>query len=185
MNRTRPSSWEGLKLLASGDEKTIVGMVERKMDDRAYYYDQFYRHDIFISGSSCLRFTPDYGHFRRHADILKRLPCLQLKFQRSPAAGTMMGFEAYHACGWQMPQFPKLCIASFLQNWAILEFSIAGFSLNEASWETTLPASALFFAEWAESENLHYKPTMPIFWNQHFCVKFTGFHVGKDRRKQC
>ena len=81
----------------------IVGMLEPQNDDRAYDHDRFYRHGVFKSGSSCLRFTPDYGYFRKHDDVLKRLPCLQLKFQRSPASGTMMGFEAYRACGWQMP----------------------------------------------------------------------------------
>ena len=50
------------------------------------------------SGSSCLRFTPEYGHFRRHADVLKRLPCLQLKFQSSIAIGMMADFSAQRAC---------------------------------------------------------------------------------------
>ena len=81
----------------------IVGMLEPQNDDRAYDHARFYRHGVFKSGASCLRFTPDYGYFRKHDDVLKRLPCLQLKFQRSLAEGTMMGFEAYHACGWQMP----------------------------------------------------------------------------------
>ena len=57
-----------------------------------------------------------------------------------------------------------------------------------AEWrflENYIASICAFFPEWAESENLHYKPTMPIFWNQQFCVKFTVFHVDKDRRKQC
>ena len=74
-----------------------AGMLESKSDDRAYYYDLFSRHDILNSGASCLRFTPDYGHFRRHDDVLKRLPCLQLKFQSYLAVGMTMSFEAYHA----------------------------------------------------------------------------------------
>ena len=58
-------------------------MVVPKIDDRAYNRDRFSRHDVLKSKSSCLRFPPDYGHFRRHADILKRLPCLQLIFSVS------------------------------------------------------------------------------------------------------
>ena len=73
-------------------------MVEPKIDDRAYNYNQFYRHDVLKSGLSCLRFTLDYGHFRRHDDVLKRLPCLQLKFQSSLALGMMRIFEAQRAC---------------------------------------------------------------------------------------
>ena len=77
---------------------SIAGMLEWKIDDRAYNSDRFSRHDVLKSRSSCLRFAPVYGHFRRHADILKRLPCLQLIFFRSVAVGMMMIFEAYHAC---------------------------------------------------------------------------------------
>ena len=80
-------------------------MLEPKIDDRAYNSDRFPWHDVLKSESSCLRFTPDYGHFRRHAYILKRLPCLQLIFQRFLAVGMMIGFEACHACGWQMNFF--------------------------------------------------------------------------------
>ena len=77
---------------------STAGMLEWKIDDRAYNSDRFSRHDVLKSSSSCLRFAPDYGHFRRHADILKRLPCLLLIFFRSVAVGMMMIFEAYHAC---------------------------------------------------------------------------------------
>ena len=76
-------------------QRTIVGMAEPKIDDRAYYYDRFYRHGVFKSG--CLRFTPD-GYFRRHDDVLKRLPCLQLKFQNPLSIGMMADFSAQHAC---------------------------------------------------------------------------------------
>ena len=75
-----------------------VGMVESKMDDRAYYHDRFFRHDVLKAGASCLRFTSGNGHFRRHDDILKRLPCLQLKFQSSLAIGMMAYFSAQCAC---------------------------------------------------------------------------------------
>ena len=78
------------------------------MDDRAYYHDRFFRHDVLKAGASCLRFTSGNGHFRRHDDILKRLPCLQLKFQGSLAVGMMMDSEAYHACDWRMDCFPKM-----------------------------------------------------------------------------
>ncbi len=73
-------------------------MVEPKIDDRAYDHDQFYRHGVFKSEASCLRFTTDYGYFRRHDDVLKRLPCLQLKFQNSLAIGMMADFSAQRAC---------------------------------------------------------------------------------------
>ena len=72
-------------------------MVEPKIDDRAYDHDRFSRHSVLKSGS-CLRFIPDYGYFRRHDDVLKRLPCLQLKFQSSLAIGMMADFSAQHAC---------------------------------------------------------------------------------------
>ena len=73
-------------------------MIEPKIDGRAYYYDRFYRHSVFKSESSCLRSTTDYGHFRRHDDVLKRLPCLQLKFQSSLTIGMMANFSAQRAC---------------------------------------------------------------------------------------
>ena len=73
-------------------------MVEPKIDDRAYFHDRFYRHGVFKSGASCLRFPPDYGYFRRHDDVLKRLPCLQLKFQSSLSIGMMADFSAQRAC---------------------------------------------------------------------------------------
>ena len=73
-------------------------MIEPKIDDRAYDHDRFYRHGVFKSGSSCLRFAPDYGYFRRHAAILKRLPCLQLTFHSFLAIGTMADFSAQRAC---------------------------------------------------------------------------------------
>ena len=72
-------------------------MVEPKIDDRAYDHDRFSRHSVLKSGS-CLRFIPDYGYFRSHDDVLKRLPCLQLKFQSSFAIGMMADFSAQHAC---------------------------------------------------------------------------------------
>ena len=75
-----------------------AGMLEPETDDRDYNSDRFSRHDVLKLRSTCLRFAPVYGHFRRHADILKRLPCLQLIFSRSVAVGMMMIFEAYHAC---------------------------------------------------------------------------------------
>ena len=73
-------------------------MVEPKIDDRAYNQDWFSRHDAFKSGVACLRFAPDYGHFRRHADVLKRLPCLQLNFFSILAVGMKTVFEAKCAC---------------------------------------------------------------------------------------
>lgn len=72
-------------------------MVEPKNDDRAYNHDRFYRHGVFKSGVPCLRFSPDYGYFRRHDDVLKRLPCLQLKFQSFLAIGMMAVFSAKRA----------------------------------------------------------------------------------------
>ena len=82
----------------SGNKRTIVGIVELKIDDRAYDHARFYSHLVFKSGSSCLRFTPDYGYFRSHDDVLKRLPCLQLKFQSPLAIGMMADFSAQRAC---------------------------------------------------------------------------------------
>ena len=99
-------------------------MVELNKDDRAYYFNRFYRHGVQKPGTSCLRFTPDYGHFRRHDDVLKRSPCLQLKFQRAFAVGMMMGFEACHACGWQM-------------NW------FSGFIMTDVDRQADFPNSAL------------------------------------------
>ncbi len=63
------------------------------MDDRAYYYNRFYRHIAFKSKSSCLRFAQNIGYFRRHDDVLKRLSCLQLKFSSFLAAGMMADFQ--------------------------------------------------------------------------------------------
>ena len=83
-----------------------------------------------------------------------------------------------HCRRWQMPGFPKICITGFSQNWAIWGFSIAEFSQNEVSRETTLPIHVPIFAVWDKSENLHYKSTMPLFWNQQFCVKSTDFASG-------
>ena len=40
----------------------------------------------------------DYGYFRRHDDVLKRLPCLQLKFQSSLAIGMIADFSAQRDC---------------------------------------------------------------------------------------
>ena len=81
-----------------GSQRTIVGMVELKIDDRAYDHNRFYRHGVLKSGSSCLRFTPDYGYFRRYDDVLKRLPCLHLNFQSPLAIGMMADFSAQRAC---------------------------------------------------------------------------------------
>ena len=39
-----------------------------------------------------------YGYFRRHDDVIKRLPCLQLKFQSSLAIGMMADFSAQRVC---------------------------------------------------------------------------------------
>ena len=71
----------------------IVGMLEPKMDDRAYYYNRFYRHVAFKSKSSCLRFAQNIGYFRRHDDVFKHLSCLQLKFSSFLAAGMMADFQ--------------------------------------------------------------------------------------------
>ena len=73
-------------------------MIEAKTDDRAYYHDQFYRHGVFKSGSSCLQFPQNYAYFRRHDDVLKRLSCLQLNFQSSLAIGMMPDFSDQRAC---------------------------------------------------------------------------------------
>ena len=73
-------------------------MVEPKIDDRAYNHDQFYRHGVFKAGAPCLRFSPDYVYFRSHDDVLKRLPCLQLKFQSFFTIGMMVDFSAQRAC---------------------------------------------------------------------------------------
>ena len=43
-------------------------------------------------------YSIDYGYFRRHDDVLKRLPCLQLKFQSSITIGMMANFSAQRAC---------------------------------------------------------------------------------------
>ena len=75
-----PCSWGGLKLLLHRKWKIMAGMMEQKNDDHAYNLDRFSRHDALKSESSCLRFTPDNGHFRRHVDVLKRLPCLAVSF---------------------------------------------------------------------------------------------------------
>ena len=212
-------------------------MVELNKDDRAYYFNRFYRHGVQKPGTSCLRFTPDYGHFRRHDDILKRLPCLQLKFQSSISVGMMMGFEAYHACGWQMNWFSGFimtCVdkradfrnSALPQCWQMpwsTEFNIARVDIQADFWNSALSSltetvifiilhckiftkliymeiqhcwifakwsfqrnyianSCAFFAVWDKSENLHYKSTMPLFWNRQFCVKSTDFHAGKYRR---
>ena len=93
-----PAHEEPSNFWLTGSQRTIVGMVESKIDDRAYYHARFYRHDVFKSVSSCLRFTSDFGYFRRHDDVLKRLPCLQLKFQSSIAIGMMADFSAQRAC---------------------------------------------------------------------------------------
>ena len=93
--------------------------------------------------------------------------------------------EILHCRRWQMPWFPKYSIAGILQNRVIWEFSIADFSQNEDFWETTLPVSLIIYTVWAESENLHYKPTMLFFGKLQFCVKSTDFHVGKVQRQQC
>lgn len=91
-----------------------AGMLEPKMDDCAYYYDRFSRHDVLKSGASCLWFAPDNGHFRRHDDVLKRLPCLQLKFQSFFAVGMTMVFEVHHACDWQMNWFSGFIMTDVL-----------------------------------------------------------------------
>ena len=108
--------------------------------------------------------------------------CTDFRDSTLPALTNGQDSEILHCRRWQMPRFPKYSIAGFLQNRVIWEFSIADFSQNEDFWETTLPVSLIIYTVWAESENLHYKPTMPISWNQQFCVKSTDFHVGKDRR---
>ena len=95
---SRPAHEELSNFWLIGSQRTIVAMFEPKIDVRAYYYDRFYRHGVFKSESSCLRFTPDYGHFRRHDDDLKRLPCLQLKFQSSLVIGMMADFSVQRAC---------------------------------------------------------------------------------------
>ena len=96
-------------------------MVEPKVDDHACDHARFYRHGVFKFRSSCLRFPPDYGYFRRHDDVLKYLQCLQLKFQSSLAIGMMAEFSAQRACtrkshmtsdrhddGFQPPGMPML-----------------------------------------------------------------------------
>ena len=93
-----PAHEEPSNFWRTGSLRTIVGMVEPKTDDRAYDHDRIYRHSVFKSGSSCPRFPQKYGHFRRHADILKCLPCLQLKFRSSLAIGMMVEFSAQSAC---------------------------------------------------------------------------------------
>ena len=93
-----PAHEEPSNFWLTGSQRTIVGMVESKIDDRAYYHARFYRHDVFKSVSSCLRFTSDFGYFRRHDDVLKRLPCLQLKFQSSLSIGMMADFSVQGAC---------------------------------------------------------------------------------------
>ena len=93
-----PAHEEPSNFWLTGSQRKIVGMVEPKIDDRAYVHDRFYRHGVFKSGSSCLRFSPDYGYFRRHDEVLKRLPCLQLKFQSPLAIGMMADFSAQRAC---------------------------------------------------------------------------------------
>ena len=132
-----PAHEEPSNFWLSGSQSSIVGMVELKIDDRAYIHARFYRHVVFKSGSSCLRFTPDYGYFRRHDDVLKRLPCLQLKFQCSLVIGMMADFSAQRACtrkshmtsdrhddGFQPPAC--LCCCIFLKlshddDWAVRE----------------------------------------------------------------
>ena len=93
-----PAHEEPSNFWLTRSQRTIVGMFEPKIDDRAYHHDRFYRHGVFKSGSSCLRFTQDYGYFRRYDDVLKRLPCLQLNFQSPLAIGMMADFSAQRAC---------------------------------------------------------------------------------------
>ena len=93
--------------------------------------------------------------------------------------------EILHCRRWQMPKFSKFCIARFLQNRAIWRFSIAAFSQDEDYEKTTLLVSSFIFTKWDKSEKLHYKPTMPLFWNRQLCVKSTDFYMSKYRRKQC
>ena len=150
-----PAHEEASNFRLTGSQWTIVGMVEPKIDDRAYFHDQFYRHGVFKSGSSCLRSTPDYGYFRRHDDVLKRLPCLQLKFQSFLGAGTIADFSSQHACtrkfhttsdrhddGFQHPaclccsflRIQNICFSLFMQErsfaiiYLVLPYSVGGWS---------------------------------------------------------
>ena len=41
-----PAHEEASNLQHHGGEMTIVGMLEQKIDDHAYYYNQFFRHDV-------------------------------------------------------------------------------------------------------------------------------------------
>ena len=52
--------------------------------------------DLYVEVSNF--WLTDYGYFRRHDDVLKRLPCLQLKFQSSLIVGMKADFEAQHDC---------------------------------------------------------------------------------------
>lgn len=55
-----------------------------------------------------------------------------------------------------------------------------------AGWrfrENYIANSCGFFAVWDKSENLHYKSTMPIFWNRYFCVKsFDFYRFSREQR---